>query len=108
MRGYKHYNFPAFDTARDRLIAKGYDVISPADLDREAGHHFNDVPDDYDWTTIPETFSLKAAVKRDIDAILRSDGICMLPGWEQSCGALAELAVAQWLGLKVMTLEVNS
>ena len=101
MRGYKHYNFPAFDAARDRLIVAGFDVISPADLDREAGHHFNDVPEDYDWSTVPASFSLLAAVRRDLDAILRSNAICMLPGWENSKGATAELAVARWLGLTV-------
>ena len=37
MRGYPRLNFAAFDVARDLGRALGYHVISPADLDREAG-----------------------------------------------------------------------
>lgn len=37
MRGYDRFNFPAFDAAKDRLIEMGWDVVSPADLDRAVG-----------------------------------------------------------------------
>ena len=36
MRGYKDYNFPAFDAARDQLVKEGWRVISPADIDRHS------------------------------------------------------------------------
>ncbi|MHB1850453.1 MAG: DUF4406 domain-containing protein, partial [Acidimicrobiales bacterium] len=37
MRGVKDWNFPAFDAARDLLVAAGWEVVSPADLDRAGG-----------------------------------------------------------------------
>ncbi len=39
MRGKDKYNFPAFDAARDKLLALGYWPVNPADLDREVGGH---------------------------------------------------------------------
>jgi hypothetical protein len=35
MTGYPGFNYGAFDEARDLLASEGWDVISPADLDRE-------------------------------------------------------------------------
>lgn len=92
MRGVPEYNFPAFDAARDKLKAVGYDVISPADLDRECG--FNPLSErEENWPTD----AVHACVKRDIDAILACDFIVLLPNWENSIGVAAEVAVARWL-----------
>ena len=33
MRHCEHFNFEAFDHAREKLAARGWDVVSPADLD---------------------------------------------------------------------------
>jgi hypothetical protein len=106
MRGIKDYNFPAFDAASVKLEAMGYQVISPADLDREAGHSFSELGSDWDWNTIPEGFNLKQAVIRDTFAIINNaDEICLLTGWANSKGAQAEAALGRWLGLKVWELE---
>lgn len=97
MRGLPKYNFPAFDEARDKLRALGYTVISPADLDRDADFHETDeyTPD-----------FLYAAMRRDIEAILKVDQIVLLPGWENSAGCKIELTVAGALGLPVVPLAV--
>jgi hypothetical protein len=97
MTGYPDFNFPAFDVARDRALGLGWMVISPADMDREAG----DVTPGMD-TRHPEM--VRTFVRRDVDALLSlraeyGDAIALLPGWEKSKGAVAELAVARWLGL---------
>ena len=39
-------------------------------------------------------------IKRDVEALLECDAIYMLPGWKNSKGAVAEVAVADWLGLE--------
>lgn len=98
MRGYPKWNFPAFDEARDRAKAQGWAVISSADLDREVG-----------FTEDRETldgFDMEAAIDRDLAAIQGlepgRDAIAMLPGWENSKGARAEKAVAEWRGVEVV------
>jgi hypothetical protein len=102
MRGRPFFNFPAFDKARDYLEALGCSVISPADLDRESGFDPAGLPADHDWSFIPNGFDLHAAIDRDIAALKRCDGIYLLEGWENSRGALAEKAMAEWLGLWIM------
>lgn len=103
MRNYPELNFPAFDEMRDRLSAAGHDPLNPADLDRELGIGEGAWSDEAEWD-IPET------VKRDCTALAGCDAIVFLEGWEYSTGAVAEAAVANWLGLVVLdnvTLEAH-
>lgn len=103
MRGRYLYNFPAFDAARDRLTALGFDVVSPADMDRERG--FDPKKLDWDvfdlrWSSWPEDAAdFKQVVKEDLDALQTCSAIYVLEGWGESTGAKAELTVAKWLGL---------
>lgn len=90
MRGFPKFNFPAFDGARDRLSQKGWEVISPADLDREVG--FDETED----SAQPSKEFLDEALVRDVQGILKSDAMYMLSGWEKSTGATAEYWLARW------------
>jgi len=106
MRGILYYNFPAFDAARDALIAMGHTVISPADLDREHGFDAMTLPADSDWNAIPAGFDLSACIRRDVDAVLRCDALVFLPGdWTESVGCKSEFAVARWAGKPVYQLS---
>lgn len=106
MRGYPQFNFPAFDAVRDKLLDwTPCTVISPADMDREAGFNPNvnqEAPDD-----------LGEVMRRDLDAILThlrpgtQDGIVLLPGWQASRGAAVEVALARFLGLKLYDSETG-
>jgi hypothetical protein len=102
MRGRPLYNFPAFDAARDRLQGDGWDVFSPADMDRATGFDPTKLPADFDWSKLPPAFDFKVAVDRDLIAIRRCDAVYMLKGWQDSKGARAERALAEWIGLEVL------
>lgn len=102
MRGYKDFNFPAFDDARNRLLRLGWIVISPADLDRENGVH-EDTPE----SEISSEEQIRIFVERDVRSLLalraeNKDAIVLLEGWERSTGAGAELPLSLWLGLNVL------
>ena len=107
MRGYKDLNFPAFFEA-ERIALRTFDhVINPARLDKMCGLDETQ----FKVSDITPQF-LREVVERDIDALLSlraedGDAIILLPGWRDSKGAKAELAVAQWLGLRVMVLVGN-
>ncbi len=86
MRGIPDFNFPAFNKEAAWLREQGHEVFNPA----ENG----------DQTNVRECFRL------DTDWICRyADGIALLPGWEASKGAKAELALAEALGLEVIYLD---
>jgi hypothetical protein len=102
MRGIPQYNFPKFDEAAEKLFSEGWNPVNPAELDRELGYHPEEMPEDFDWNTIPTGFPLKAIIAKDIDALTECDAIYVLSGWENSKGAKAELAVAIWLGIEVL------
>lgn len=103
MRGYPRLNFDQFDYARDLGTKLGYRCISPADLDREAGID----PDKPDTLELKGQEWLDTIVQRDVNAIMfldpTRDGIAVLPGWEKSTGARAEVALAKWRGLRIVS-----
>jgi len=103
MRGYKNLNFPAFDEAVERGRQMGYRILSPADMDREHGID----PIRNPGSGAEAEKQLKDIIQRDINAIMslqpeRGDGVAVLLGWEDSIGTQAEVALAHWLGLKVI------
>lgn len=101
MRNIEHYNFPAFDEAAAALRGRGYIVFNPADHDRACGFDHMGLKgheaEDFG-------FDLRKALKADLSWICESaDGLAVLPGWENSLGATAEVATAKALGLTVMS-----
>lgn len=106
MRGRPHYNFAAFDRARDRLLALGHAVISPADLDRAHGFDaLTMTAADDPCDKVPDGFSLRDCVLRDVGAVLDADAVCFIgSGYGASAGSRAEAAVAAWAGKRVFEL----
>jgi hypothetical protein len=99
MRGYTLFNFPAFDVAAERLREKGWDVISPAEMDRAAGF------DETKGHLI--CFKMDEAIKRDLDALSRATAIALLKGWQNSTGAVVEKAIADWRKLTILDAETG-
>jgi nucleoside 2-deoxyribosyltransferase len=94
MRGIEKHNFPAFDAARDRLLAAGFTVISPADLDRELG-----ITED----TPEQEVNIREVLKKDMGAICdQCDAMVLLDGWQRSLGATAEAYLAEAIGIPVV------
>jgi hypothetical protein len=85
MTGKEDLNFPAFDKARDKLIALGYWVVSPADLERNR-----------------PVMTYEKALQDDILHLMNCNTIYLLRGWNDSRGARLEWFVAVSLGFEVM------
>ena len=106
MRGIPEFNFPAFHKAAAMLREARYTVFNPAERDEAAhGKGVNASPTG-DLKDIAHTgFSLREALAADTEFICKeADAIALLPGWENSKGARAELALAEALGLEVIRL----
>lgn len=93
MTGYPAWNFPAFHESAKVLRAAGYDVVNPAELDEEINAKSSTLTPE-EWTRDLHI----AAIRRDVLAVLDVDGVAVLPGWEASKGARAEVAVAAAVG----------
>lgn len=111
MRGIPEFNFPAFNEATAVLRTKGHTVFNPAERDNE--RHGTDISKgnatgDESVAAKEHGFDLREALAEDLDWICRNaDAIALLPGWRDSKGANAELAVAKALGLKFFGITVN-
>lgn len=109
MRNIPFFNFPAFDVTAEALRDRGYVVCNPAERDREIhGDKVNNSPTGNlnDPDVVNSGFSLREALDFDTSFIcLKGDAICVLPGWEESKGAVAEVALARALGQFVGILE---
>lgn len=93
MRGYPDFNFPAFDRARELGRSLGWDIICPAEMDRF-----------FSRETTPEMAEAMARtyMMRDVAALSVCTHIALLPGWQSSVGATAEVAIAKWIKLKFL------
>lgn len=96
MRGIERFNYPAFDVAQKELEAQGWEVWSPAQMDRDTGH---DV--EFSDPSVVDAAFMQAAVRRDLKVLLDVDAIHLMMGWQRSSGATWELDVAEKLGLQV-------
>lgn len=93
MTGLPNNGFEIFDRNRDFLTEKGWDVISPADIDRSLGFD----------PTVPTAFTeeqYQETIKRDYAALLECDSIAFMPNWVNSRGALLESNFANVLKLE--------
>ena len=98
MRSHPLFNFPAFYRAQNELLAVGYRVISPAEMDHVVG--FNEYLD------VPDMAFIANAMRRDFMAIDVCDGVALLPGWRKSVGTRRETDYAR--SLKIPCREVKT
>jgi Domain of unknown function (DUF5664)/Domain of unknown function (DUF4406) len=105
MRGIPKYNFPLFDELRDELKLMGFQVVSPADHDREVEPN---VEETEHYAKGDPSFNANGSkfhqlIGWDLRMIAHPDcaGIVLLPGWENSTGAQHERYVAEACGKKI-------
>lgn len=100
MRGIGQFNFPAFHRAAEFLRSEGWGVFNPAEFDEHNGFDATGYDGTEDLTAIG--FNLRESLGADLAFIAaRADAVAVLPGWEDSRGARAEVATALALGLLV-------
>lgn len=98
MRGRPQHNFPGFRAAARYLRRRGYIVVSPAEHDLEQGF-------DPKRSLEEQNFDLRAALAWDLQQVLAADAVVVLPGWQHSNGALAEVATARAAGIPSYDLD---
>lgn len=108
MRGIPEFNFPAFKAAAEKLRAEGHTVFNPAEADND--RHGVDiskgnVTGDESIAASQHGFNLREALGHDLAFICgEADAVALLPGWQNSKGAIAERATGIALGLEIIEL----
>lgn len=110
MTNIPHFNYPAFNAAAASLREEGHEVFNPAEHDIATfGKDISNATGNAEQATTEHGFDRRAALKADLSWICdHAEAIALLPGWEMSSGATAELALANALDLKVMRLTPAS
>ena len=97
MTGYPQFNFPAFLAAGDDLRKRGYEIVSPAELDlEEVGTSAMASTDGklVDGKT-DDGYTFGDFLSRDVKIVADLvEGVVTLPKWEQSKGARLEVYCA--------------
>lgn len=78
--GKPELNRPAFARAAESFTAKGFQVVNPFDV-------------------CPNPASWEEAMRADVRALMLCTHIALLPGWQQSRGAVIEARLAADLGI---------
>ncbi len=86
MTGIPLHNFPTFEEAARVLRAKGYEVVSP--------HELEDVDHEH-----PKPWAYY--MHRAIELLIRCDSLVLLPDWYHSRGTKLELSIARALGFAI-------
>jgi nucleoside 2-deoxyribosyltransferase len=104
MRGFAEFNHPAFRKATQLLRDAGHTVFSPAEHDQQAGLDTTGMRGDL--TETEHVVPLRELLAADLAWICsHAEGIVVMPGWANSLGCRAEVAVAFTLGLPVWQLS---
>jgi hypothetical protein len=85
MTGLPDYNRPAFAEAAEQLRSGGKSVFNPGDIG----------PSDH---TMPRSWYMR----KDLEALMVSDSLYLLAGWENSPGAQLEVEIAKELEIPII------
>ena len=105
MSGLPQFNFPTFDAAAKNLRSKGWDVVSPAELDdpktRAAALRS---PDGAPGSGATNGETWGDFLARDVKLIADEgiEGIICLTGWQRSKGARLETFIGRLIGLDIV------
>lgn len=96
MTGIPQFNFPAFLDAASRLRGMGYNVISPAEIDRdETRLAALNSKDGAEGSGSPNGETWGDFLARDVKLVADEvHGVVFLPDWHKSRGAVLEAVVA--------------
>lgn len=107
MTGYPEFNFPAFFAAAKKLEAEGWHVHNPANKSEEEGVVENDSYGEGDAAgLIASGWDFRKAYIWDLTAVIKSDAIYLLKGWENSPGAVGEYTIAKVIQKRYPKYEI--
>jgi len=106
MTGIRHFNYPAFFSAAEKLRDVGYDVISPPESDSPELQRAALASEKGDWADLPRPGNtLHEIIRQNVDDVLSSDGLAVLSGASLSAGARFEISLAERIKLPIYNVD---
>ena len=103
MRGLPSFGAEEFRKAARVLRERGFQVISPLEMDEAAGIRVDGLTGFEDLAD--QGFDIRKTLMLDLGVVLMDvDAVVLLPGWQDSLGAIAEYATAQAAGVPTWEL----
>jgi len=99
MRGFAGNNHELLHEVSRELVSSNVGVFNPARDDEEHG---------LDPEHALSGGERRAAIERDSVALTSADAAVFLPGWEQSAGALGEVATALSIGIPLFEFDLGT
>jgi hypothetical protein len=107
MRGLPEFNFQAFNTAAKYLRWYGHIVFNPAERDAAVGFDPTGMSGSNEDLEKAQ-FSVREAFAADTAWICEhAEAVYLLPGWRESTGAIAERALGEALGLRIVEYGIG-
>ena len=117
MRGLPSFGAEEFRKAARVLRERGFEVISPLEMDEDAGIRVDGLTGFEDLAD--QGFDIRSTLLKDLAVVLMDvDAVVLLPGWKGSRGAIAEYATAQaasvptweltYAGEEIMLTEITA
>ena len=117
MRGLPSFGAEEFRKAARVLRERGFEVISPLEMDEDAGIRVDGLTGFEDLAD--QGFDIRSTLMADLEAVLFDvDAVVLLPGWQGSRGAIAEYATARaasvptweltYAGKEIMLTEITA
>jgi len=111
MSGIPQFNIPAFDAVANDLRARGYEVVSPAELDDPEIRDEELASPDGDMASLTKKVGEAWGdfLSRDVKLIADEgiEAIVVLPDWYKSRGARLEVTVGTLCGLPIYAYDVE-
>lgn len=105
MRGIEEFNFPAFTMWAGMLRSEGHEVFNPAERDASTG--LDTAGMSGDLAELDKVgFSLREALAADVEYVAKeAEAVAVMPGWKESTGVAAEVALARAIGIPVVRVH---
>ena len=104
MRGLPSFGAEGFRKAARVLRERGFEVVSPLEMDEDAGIYVDGLAGFEDLAD--QGFDIRHTLMADLRVVLMDvDAVVLLPGWRDSQGAIAEYATAQAAGVPTWELS---
>ena len=103
MRGLPSFGAEEFRKATRVLRERGFEVVSPLEMDEDAGIYVDGLTGFEDL--VDQGFDIRKTLMLDLGVVLMDvDAVVLLPGWTGSRGAIAEYATARAAGVPTWEL----